>query len=148
MEYTHTQTAYRIFAIMMLSVAIPLVAILWLSDDAGAVSWLTAVIVVIVAALLFVFSRLTVTIASGTLVVAFGRGWPRRTTDLHEIVAVRQVRNSPYQGWGVRKIKDGWMYNVWGLDAVELDLSSGKKFRIGTDDPERLLAAVDPSLSL
>jgi hypothetical protein len=32
------------------------------------------------------------------------------------------------------------MYNVWGLDAVELELQSGKKFRIGTDEPAELLA--------
>lgn len=147
MEYSHTQTANGTIAIMVASVAILLVAIFWFTDDAGDVRWITAVIVAIAVALLFVFSRLTVTIASGTLDVAFGSGWPRRTTDLQEIVAVRQVTNTPYQGWGVRKIKGGWMYNVWGLDAVELDLSSGKKFRIGTDDPERLLAAVDLSLS-
>jgi hypothetical protein len=34
------------------------------------------------------------------------------------------------------------MYNVWGLDAVEVELSSGKVFRIGTNDPENLLAAI------
>jgi len=40
-------------------------------------------------------------------------------------------------------ISGGWMYNVWGLDAVELNLTSGKVFRIGTDEPAELLAAVE-----
>jgi hypothetical protein len=31
---------------------------------------------------------------------------------------------------------------VWGLDAVEFDLSSGKVFRIGTDQPEALFAVL------
>ena len=35
------------------------------------------------------------------------------------MTAVREVRNRWIQGWGIRKISRGWMYNVWGLDAVE-----------------------------
>jgi hypothetical protein len=32
----------------------------------------------------------------------------------------------------------GWLYNVSGLDAVEIQLCSGKKFRIGTDQSSEL----------
>ncbi len=148
MEYSHTQTVYRIVGPLVLSVAAALVVIVWLADDAPSARWVFVVVAVIVLASLLVFSKLTVTIASGTLDVVFGFGWPGRTMDLREIVGVRQVRNTAYQGWGLRKIRGGWMYNVWGLDAVELDLESGKKFRIGTDDPERLLAALDRPQSL
>jgi hypothetical protein len=35
------------------------------------------------------------------------------------------------------------MYNVWGLDAVELELNSSHVFRIGTADADRLLAAIE-----
>jgi hypothetical protein len=66
----------------------------------------------------------------------------------HEIVGFRQVRNKWYYGWGVRGIPGGWMYNVWGLDAVELELASGKKFRIGTNEPEELVAALRARLAL
>ena len=55
---------------------------------------------------------------------------------------VRQVRNKWWYGWGIRKIPKGWMYNVWGLDAVELEMESGKVFRIGTDEPDQLLGAL------
>jgi hypothetical protein len=34
------------------------------------------------------------------------------------------------------------MFNVSGLDAVELELISGKRFRIGTDHPEGLETAI------
>jgi hypothetical protein len=37
------------------------------------------------------------------------------------------------------------MYNVWGLDAVELELTSGKVFRIGTNESDRLHAAISLS---
>jgi hypothetical protein len=35
------------------------------------------------------------------------------------------------------------MRNVGGLDAVGLELTSGRRFRIGTDEPERLLHAIE-----
>ena len=34
------------------------------------------------------------------------------------------------------------MYNIAGRDTVELELQSGNVFRIGTDDPDGLLAAL------
>ena len=34
------------------------------------------------------------------------------------------------------------MYNVWALDAVELEFTSGKVFRIGTDDSGNLFDAL------
>jgi len=36
-----------------------------------------------------------------------------------------------------------WLvWNISGLDAVELTYCDGKKFRIGTDEPEALLEAL------
>ncbi len=81
-------------------------------------------------------SRLEVTVTDEQVVATFGFGKPRRVFDLREIVEVRAVRNSWWNGWGVRKIRNGWMYNVLGLDAVQLELRSGNSFRIGSDDPE------------
>jgi hypothetical protein len=34
------------------------------------------------------------------------------------------------------------LYNVGGLEAVALSLKSGKTIRIGTDDPQGLVAAL------
>lgn len=34
------------------------------------------------------------------------------------------------------------VWNVWGLDAVELQLRNGTRFRIGTDQPQELLNAL------
>jgi hypothetical protein len=66
----------------------------------------------------------------------------RRTIALADIQSVRTVRNPWYYGWGLRLIPGGWMWNVSGLDAVELKLRSGKLFRIGTDEPELLRSAI------
>ena len=47
-----------------------------------------------------------------------------------------------YFGFGIRLTQHGWMWNISGLDAVELTYHNGKKFRIGTDEPEALLEAL------
>jgi hypothetical protein len=35
-----------------------------------------------------------------------------------------------------------WLYNVGGLDAVEITLASGRMLRIGSDEPNALAAAL------
>jgi hypothetical protein len=39
------------------------------------------------------------------------------------------------------------LYNVSGMDAVEIHLRSGQHFRIGTDEPELLAAALRMAIS-
>jgi len=56
------------------------------------------------------------------------------------------VRNKWWWGWGIRRIHDGWLYNVSGLNAVELVMGNGKKFRIGTDQPRRLADSIQARL--
>lgn len=92
--------------------------------------------------LVTLFSRLVTTVSGGTLTAAFGSGRPHRTIALAEIATASKVRNHWYYGLGTRATPGGWMYNVWGLDAIELELKSGKNFRIGTDDPDNLLAVL------
>jgi len=41
-----------------------------------------------------------------------------------------------------RQTPHGWMWNISGLDAVEIEYRDGKCFRIGTGDPQELLAAL------
>jgi hypothetical protein len=43
---------------------------------------------------------------------------------------------------------DGWLYNVSGLRAVEVGLKSGRKYRVGTDEPERLEAALKQRIGI
>ena len=147
MEYRHLQLGRAAaFAIVWgLAIAIALVG---LADDRGKASLPAAIIFVAVAAVAIVFSRLTVTVDSGAVTAAFGWGWPKRKIETSQITALRRVRNAWYHGWGMRWIPGGWMYNIWGLDAVELDLASGRKFRIGTDEPDALIAALTSHTSL
>ena len=146
MEYHHTQYGYT----GILTTGL-LVALMWGSFRSAfeESDWGGALIVsflILIVALTFWFSKLTVTVAQGSVAATFGLGKPRRVIQLSDVTEVRQVRNSWVQGWGLRRITNGWMYNGWGLDAVELELVSGDVFRIGTDEPDKLSTAITLSL--
>jgi hypothetical protein len=55
------------------------------------------------------------------------------------------VRNHWWNGFGIRMTTGFRLYNVSGLDAVELRLRSNETRRIGTDDPQGLAAALQPA---
>jgi hypothetical protein len=88
------------------------------------------------------FGWLTVTVDGGALTARFGIGLFRKRIPLRAIRGAAPVRNKWYYGWGVRLGPWGWMYNVSGLDAVEIELQDGGRFRLGTDEPEELERAI------
>jgi hypothetical protein len=112
------------------------------SDELGRGVWLFQAAMLLVAAIGVVGARLTVVVDARAVTASFGWGWPTRTVDRAEIESAVRVRNSWWHGWGIRKVSRGWMYNNAGRDAVELSLRSGRVFRIGTDQPAELLAAI------
>ena len=63
----------------------------------------------------------------------------RRRVSYDRVRAVRRDRSSLLEGWGIHLGPRGWIWNLWGREVVELDLDKGR-IRIGTDDPEGLLA--------
>jgi hypothetical protein len=103
-------------------------------------TWVT---VILTLACMVLFGTLTVEVDPDRVSVAFGPGWIRRRFAVADIRGARAVRNRWYYGWGIRLTPEGWLFNVSGLDAVELDLADGRKFRIGTDEPRELLAAIE-----
>lgn len=88
------------------------------------------------------FPALTVVVRTDELVVSFGSGVIRKRFLMKDILGARAVRNPWYYGWGIRLTPHGWMFNISGLNAVELDLRTKERFRIGTDDPQRLVSAI------
>jgi len=105
----------------------------------------------LVAALLLVvlvlFSTLTVVVRPREVDIRFGPGVIRKRYALGDFVSVNVVRNRWYWGLGIRLIPKGWLYNVSGLDAVELVRKNGRVVRIGTDEPEALAAALREALT-
>jgi hypothetical protein len=93
-------------------------------------------------AVAIIFHSLTVEISDNELRWRFGPGlWSYRLA-LDEIDSVAIVRNHWWNGFGIRMAPGFRLYNVSGLDAVEIRLKSGEIRRIGTDDPQGLAAAL------
>jgi hypothetical protein len=109
---------------------------------------LSGAVAAVLAVFLAIFSTLTVTVDDRAVRLSFGLDVLRREVLLDEIAAARRVRNSWVAGWGVRVIPGGRLYNVGGLDAVELELENGRIVRVGTDEPDALLAAVQRALGI
>ncbi len=89
-----------------------------------------------------VFHSLTVEVSDSELRWHFGPGFWTYRLALDEIRNVAVVRNHWWNGFGIRIASGFRLYNVSGLDAVELVLKSGDIRRIGTDDPQGLAAAL------
>lgn len=104
--------------------------------------WIVAVVVAVLVACSLLFASLTVEVTDAQLSLAFGSGWIRRSWSVGEITEVRAVRNPWWYGWGIHRTPRGWLFNVAGLDAIELSFRDGRTVRIGTDEPERLTQAI------
>ena len=102
----------------------------------------------LLAAAMLLFGVLTVEVTAEEVVVSFGVGLVKKRFRVRDIRGARRVRTRWYYGWGIRRTPTGWMFNVSGLDAGEIELVNGRRFRIGTDDPERLLAAIKEAAQL
>jgi hypothetical protein len=138
MLYHHTQRGTLIL-LTCLAFAVFLAAVAWQS---GQWPMLAGVIVLIAVASLF--SSLTVDVRADELQWYFGPGLWTYRVPLREIQTVAIVRNRWSNGFGIRVGAGFRLYNVSGLDAVELRLKSGDVRRIGTDDPNGLANALTP----
>jgi hypothetical protein len=89
------------------------------------------------------FSSLTVQVDEEELRFYFGTGYGSGVFPSTSSEASGVVRNPVYNGWGIRYTIHGWLYNVSGLKAIELDIGSEGLIRIGTDEPEQLRQALE-----
>ena len=137
MTYRHRQTS-TVGPVLML-VMLVLIAVVLIVAGAWPVLVPVAVVLLVVASMT---RTLTVVVDDTEVRATMGWGWPQRRVALTDVVSVAVVRNEWWRGWGIRHVPRGWMYNIAGRDAVELELRPGNVFRIGTDDPDGLLVAL------
>jgi hypothetical protein len=145
-QYRHTQVGWTIIVLVVAAVVAEILLVVVLAPDSTLALSLSGALAAILAVTLILFSTLTVTVDDGAVRLAFGLDALRREVSLDQIAEARRVRNAWYSGWGVRVIPNGRLYNVGGLDAVELQLDNGRVVRVGTDEPDVLLAAVQRAL--
>lgn len=153
-SYKHIQIGY----LMLVVTLAVFVFFVWLqvtartespSVDSGTNFAITA-LMVLVLFILSSFITLTVFIDEKYLRIKFGYGIFRTKFLVSGITSVAQVKNHWYYGWGMRVWfwPYMWIYNISGFDAVEIRMAGGKIYRIGTDEPEKLEAAIKQAMNV
>lgn len=139
-HYQHTQRGETMLQILM-GVAVVGAAVAVLSHPKG--SFVGAVpLLLVLGAIGFLFSSLTVTVTGEEVRWQFGPGlWTHRIARA-DIVKAEPTRTKWWYGYGIRITRRGWLFNVSGLDAVAVTQKSGRVTLIGTDEPQRLAAAL------
>ena len=140
-EYKHTQVGT--FLIISYSAVILLLGILFIVTDFNPIALVGLTIMLIVLGL---FATLTVQVGDQKIKIYFGLGLIRKDFLIKEIVGYRVVKNPWTYGWGIRFTPSGWLYSVSGFSVIELQMKNGKKYRIGTDDPNGFSKALDEAL--
>ena len=152
-SYKHTQISY----LMLVVALVVLVLFAWAqitiraeppSVDSGTNFAVTA----IMALMLFIFASfvtLTAAIDENYLRIKFGAGIFAKRFPVKEITSVQSVKNHWYYGLGIRLWlwPKMWIYNISGFDAVEIIMRNGKIYRIGTDTPSELEAAIKQAIN-
>ncbi|MEO1971947.1 MAG: hypothetical protein ABGX07_10350 [Pirellulaceae bacterium] len=149
-EYEHTQsgTLVRVLiGVFVLPLGVAAIAILATGNSAEA-AIRVAIPAVILAIALALFHSLTVRGSHNESALVFGIGLIRKSFVIHDIETAGIVRNRWYNGWGIKKIRGGWLYNVSGFDAIEIQLKNDRRYRIGTDQPQELLAAIESATAI
>jgi hypothetical protein len=137
MTYRHTQPGTLVL-IVCLIIGVFGVTLSWMGGD-----WKPAIVTIaITAAVALLFASLTVEVDDSELRWHFGPGLWSYRLPLAEIRDVGIVRNHWWNGWGIRMAPGFRLYNVSGLDAVELHVGPNDIRRIGTDDPQGLAQAL------
>ena len=141
-RYEHTQRGTWLMVIWAVSVLRILIGIKRTGLTAGRFIALSVNLLMLVT-----FSNLHVEVDDQALELRFKPGFVSRRVPLSEIESCEVVSNRWYWGWGVRLTPQGTLYNVGGLRAVEVCLQSGRRVRVGSDEPERLAEAVRAGLA-
>ena len=146
-DYTHTQpgTLIRILLGIFIIVMGGIAASGFVSGD-GQVMFVGIGISGVIASVLALFHSLTVHVASNTIFIQFGIGVVQTRISIDEIRSAEPIKTHWYNGWGIRWIRGGWLYNVSGFDAVEVSMKNGRRYQIGTDEPEELHAAIESKI--
>jgi len=90
------------------------------------------------------FYKLTIFIDNNYFSFKLGIGLIGKSYKLSDIKSCTPVRNSAFLGIGIRMLGNGWLYNVTGLKAIELQFYSKDSIvRIGTNRPEEISEVVN-----
>ncbi len=139
--YQHKQYAWAILAILVWIGAFVSMAFYLIGGDAPLM--LFAGILLLCG---FLFHGLTVKVDDSGVHWFFGPGIAKKHITFAEIESVKVVSNSFRHGVGIRITHDGWVYSANGFTAVALEMKDGTCYRVGSNDADNLVAAIEPHL--
>lgn len=91
----------------------------------------------------YAFSSMTIEVNESEIVWYFGPGVFKKSLPLEEVGQCKKVKNPLWMGFGIHAYGTGWIYNVSGLLGVEIELKGGSFIRLGTDEPNYLIQAIE-----
>ncbi|MEM7182319.1 MAG: hypothetical protein AAF518_15500 [Spirochaetota bacterium] len=146
MQYKHKQIGWLTYGLLGSIDIVILVLLVYLSKTESVPKVTIAIVTVafvVLALATWFFSSLTTEVSNESVTAKFGPGFIRKEIPFSEISEVSVVKNKWWYGWGIRVIPGGWLLNVSGLDAVEIRRKDKGIIRIGTDEPQKLLQAIE-----
>jgi len=134
-HYYHQQFGKTLVSILGGGAMLCLLLMVMLSSQASITLLLVSALLLVGAIL---FSSLTISIDDTHLRWAFGPGLIRKQIPLETILDVGVTSTNLREGWGIHLTRRGWLYSVSGNQVVVIRLKSGKRFLLGSDEPEKL----------
>lgn len=92
------------------------------------------------------FGSLSIEVTEESLRWRFGIGLIRRQVPLSAIAKAEVTETKFIEGWGIHLTSRGWLFNVSGYGAVLVTQKDGKRFLLGSDEPEMLAVAIASAL--
>ena len=114
-DYRHTQVGW-----VILGVAAAVVAFVWAGLPPEVTVAARVPLLLVAALVVLVFGTLTVEVDQEAIRLRFGIGLVRKRIPLRDVQGWREFRNPWYSGWGIHLGPGGVLWNVSGLDAVQL----------------------------
>lgn len=136
--YKHTQMGWTVIISMGIVISVCLGILLS--------NWIGFLVAGILFIGIILFASLTVVVNDAFIRIRFGVGVIRKSFKLADIKSCSIVRNKWWYGWGIHWTPEGLLFNISGLDAVQLVMNNGKVYRIGTDEPQKLDAVIKSEL--
>lgn len=139
-KYNHRQTGWVIIGATALVMGLVFLSI----REEGFFS----LFLILEALILLLFSTLTVNVDDEYVRIRFGIGLIRKRFALKDITSCGTIKTKWYSGWGIHGCPGkGWLFNVSGFDAIGLTMKDGKKYYIGTDEPEKLFQVINGKIN-
>jgi hypothetical protein len=136
--YEHVQRGWLRALLLAVAVGMAVWAVVVWREDADAAVGLV-VVAGVMAVFSYCFATLTVRDAGDRLTVRFGPLALFRTSVRYADITRVEAMRPKYFSWGIHWTPKGWLWNIHGLDCVQV-VAGRRKLLVGTDDPAGMAA--------